>query len=166
MTALDFLKAFKNYIESEICSKTMLQSENGEEYVHPNCYIMHLPSTNFNPNGYNVPFIAVELDNADDDIDEHLLSIRMTFATYGGGYYLDDLETKTDIPDGDGYIDLLNLIEKTKQALFNNVTVDGYGTIRKPLNYGVYDIEVPFPYWYGFLKFNVNIQQDDFILDY
>ena len=110
MTALDFLKELKKYIESEICAKFKFQSENSEEYVNPNIYIMHLPNENFNPKGFTVPFLAVELDNAEDADDEHALDIRLTIATYGGGYYLDLDENKTDIPDGNGYVDLLNAI--------------------------------------------------------
>lgn len=166
MTALDFLKELKNYIESEICSKLKLQADNSEEYVNPNCHIMHLPNTNFNPNEYTVPFIAIELDDAKDDEEEHTLDVRLTIATYGGGYYLDENENKTNIPDGDGYIDLLNVLELTKQALFRNITINGKGTIRKPINYGTYDLDVPYPYWYGFLKFKVDIPTNDIILKY
>ena len=165
MTALDFLKSLKNYIESEICAKLLLQSENDEEYVKPNCYIMHLPNTNFNPQSYTVPFLAVELDNAEDDVENNTLDIRLTIATYGGGYYLDADENKTDIPDGNGYIDLINAIELTKQALLKNPTMDGAGTILKPFNYGTYDVDAPFPYWYGFIKFKAEIPNNDYILE-
>ena len=165
MTALDFLKELKNYIESNICAKLKLQSENSEEYVNPNIYIMHLPNANFNPKDFTVPFIAVELDNAEDTDDENLLDIRITIATYGGGYYLDLAENKTDIPDGNGYIDLLNAIELTKQAILRNPTVNGSGLINKPISYGTYDVDAPFPYWYGYLKFKANIPISNYILE-
>lgn len=165
MTALDFLKELKKYIESEICAKLKLQSESSEEYVNPNIYIMHLPNENFNPKGFTVPFFAVELDNAEDADDENTLDIRLTIATYGGGYYLDRNENKTDIPDGNGYVDLLNAIELTKQALLRNPTVNGSGLINKPISYGTYDIDAPFPYWYGFLKFKANIPNNYYILE-
>ena len=165
MTALECLKSLKNHIECEVCEKLKLQADNSEEYVHPNCHIMHLPNANFNPNSYTVPFIAIELDSATDDEDESTLDIRLTIATYGGGYYLDDFENRTNIPDGNGYIDLINAIELTKQALLRKVTLDGEGVIRKPLNYGTYDIDVPYPYWYGFIKFKVDIPNNDIILN-
>lgn len=166
MTALDFLKSLKKYIESEICSKHLLQAENGTEYVNPNCYIMHLPNENFNPKGFTVPFLAIELDDANDDTNENSLNIRITIATYGGGYYSDYSENQTDIPDGNGYIDLLNTIELTKQALFKNPTMDGAGTIDKNMNYGTYDVDAPFPYWYGYIKFKAEIPSNDFIIDF
>lgn len=165
MTALDFLKSLKKYIESEICSKHLLQAENGKEYVVPNCYIMHLPNENFNPKGFTVPFYAIELDAATEDVNENSLDIRITIATYGGGYYLDASENQTDIPDGNGYIDLLNAIEITKQALLKNATMNGMGTIEKPISYGTYDVDAPFPYWYGYLKFKVEIPSNDYIID-
>jgi len=162
MTALDFLKSLKKYIESEICSTLLLQSENDEEYVNPNCYIMHLPNENFNPKGFTVPFLAIELDNAEDDVEDNTLDIRITIATYGGGYYLNAEENKTEVPDGNGYIDLLNAIELTKQALLRNATVNGSGTIRKPITYGTYDVDAPFPYWYGYIKFKADIPTNNY----
>ena len=165
MTALDFLKELKKYIESEICANMKLQSENSEEYVEPNCFIMHLPHENFNPKGFTVPFVSVALDNADDDTEDNTLDIRITWGTYGGGYYLDDMENKTDIPDGNGYIDLLNAIELSKQALLRNATMNGKGTITKPISYGTYDVDAPFPYWYGYLKFKAEIPNNDYIFE-
>lgn len=163
MTAMDFLKALKKYIECEVCSKVKLQADNSAEYVNPPCYIMHLPNENFNPKGFTVPFVAIELDNAEDAVEDNTLDIRITVATYGGGYYLDEEESRTEIPDGNGYIDLINTIEILKQSLLKNPTTDGSGTISKPMNYGTYDVDAPFPYWYGFLKFSASIPNNDFI---
>ena len=164
MTALDFLKSLKNYIESEICAKIELQSEASEEYVHPNSYIMHLPNQNFNPKGFTIPFVAIELDTGEDDAEEGTLNIRISVATYGGGYYFDAQENKTDVPDGNGYIDLINAIELIKQALLKNPTMNGAGSIRKPISFGTYDTDA-FPYWFGYLRFTADIPTNDYIFE-
>ena len=111
MTTLDFLKALQKYIEREICEKLKFQSDSSSEYVNPYCVLMHLPNANFTPQGFTVPFIAIEVDDATDDVEEHTLDIRMTFAMYGGGYYKTRNGEKTEIPDAFGYIDLINILE-------------------------------------------------------
>lgn len=165
MTALDLLKELKNYIESNVCASLEFQEENSEEYVHPKCYIAQLPNANFNLEGFSIPCVTVGLETGDDDANDHTIKVRLIFATYGGGYHLDDMENKTDIPDGNGYIDLINFIEITKQALLANITINGKGTINKPFNYGIYD-DMPYPYWYGYLRFDVNIPTNDYIIDF
>ena len=164
LTALDFLKSLKKYIECEVCEKIKLQADNSAEYVHPYCCIMHLPNANFTPKNFVVPFISIELDNASDDADRHDLDIRITVATYGGGYYKDNEDLNTIIPDGDGYIDLINCLELIKQALLKSYTIYGNGTINKPIDYGTYDVDAPYPYWYGYLKFSVDIPNNEYTI--
>lgn len=165
MTALDFLKEIKNYIESKVCARLEFQAENSDEYVNPKCYIAQLPNPNFTLDGFSIPCVTVGFETGDDNANDHIIKIRLMFATFGGGYHLDDMENKTDIPDGNGYIDLLNFIELTKQALLENPTMNGKGTINKNFNYGIYD-DMPYPYWYGYIRFDANIPTNDYILDY
>lgn len=166
LTTLDFLKGLKEYIECEVCEKIKLQSENltETEYVNPYCCVMHLPNANFTPKNFVVPFISIELDSASDDVDGHTLDIRITVATFGGGYYKNNEELNTIIPDGDGYIDLINCIELIKQALLKNYTIGGNGTINKPIDYGTYDVDAPYPYWYGYLKFTADIPNNEYTI--
>lgn len=165
LTALDFLKSLKAYIECEFCEKIKLQADNSAEYVNPYCSIMHLPNANFTPKNFVVPFVSVELDNASDDTEEHTLDIRITVATYGGGYYKDSEELNTIVPDGDGYIDLINCLELLKQALLKKYTIGGNGVLRKPITYGTYDVDAPYPYWYGYLKFTADIPNNEFTIN-
>lgn len=164
MTVLDFLKELKSYIESSVCANLKFQAENSMEYVNPKCYIAQVPNPNFTEDGFAIPCVTVGIETGDDDATEHTAKIRLMFATYGGGYYLDDMENKTDIPDNNGYIDLLNFIELTKQELLKNATINGAGTIKKPFNYGVLE-DMPFPYWYGYLRFDADIPTSDFMTD-
>lgn len=161
MTALDFLKDLEIFLNNEVLQEVKLLSDNGSGYVHPYSAIMHLPNSNFTPQGFNVPYMAIELDNANDDAEEHTLDVRITFGVYGGCYYKSETGEKTDIPDAFGYIDLLNIIDRSRIAILSRYTLDG-GVIRKPITYGTYDVDVPYPYWYGYIKFTAEIPASEF----
>lgn len=165
MTTLDFLKELKSYIESTVCAKLVFQAENSDEFINPKCYIAQLPNPNVNPDGFTIPCVMVGFEMGDDNEEAHILQIRLMFVTFGGSFYVDDLENKTDIPDGNGYVDVINFMELTKQALLKNPTMNGKGTISQVFNYGIYD-DMPYPYWSGFLRFDVNIPTNDYVLDF
>jgi len=165
MTGLDALKALKSFLQVNIADKALLQREDTmpAEYVHPYVEIMYLPHKNFSPRDFQVPLILIGLDNAVDDAQDNMLNLRLTFSTYGGGFYKDEDGNNTTIPDAQGYIDLINIIEKTKLELATAGIIDGQGTIIKPFIWGTYDAEMAYPYFYGYLAFGVNIPATEFI---
>ncbi len=162
MVALDFLKSLKVFLESEVADKIKLQKENSEpaEYVNPYVEICFLPHKNFSPYDFQVPLILIALDDGSDDANEHSLSVRLMLATFGGGFYPD-----TKIPDAKGYVDLINLIELTRQALINRSIINGAGLIERPVGYGMYDTELIYPYWYGYITFTVSIPATEYLLN-
>lgn len=162
MVALDFLKSLKAFLETEVIDKIQLQKENSEpaEYVTPYVEICFLPHKNFSPYDFQVPLILISLDDGSDDANEHQLNVRLMLATYGGGYY-----PETKIPDAKGYVDLINLIEVTRQALINRSIIGGAGTVERPVNYGMYDTELIYPYWYGYITFAVSIPATEYLLN-
>ena len=168
MTAIDALKALKVNIEKIIEDQNiLLQKENSypPSYVKPYTDLIFMPHSNFAPQDYKVPFVLIGLDKAVDDASEHTLFVRLTIGTYGGGWYVDDSGNKVDLPDGNGYYDLINLIERIKFAIVTKANIDGAGTVCKPFDYGTYDTEMTYPYWYGYLSFNVSIPATEYILE-
>jgi len=167
MTALDALKALKKFISDYVASKTLLQQEDSEPpvYVNPYVEMIYLPHKNFSPQDFQVPFILVGLDDAIDDTLQHELNIRITFATYGGGQYTDENGLKVNMPDSKGYIDLINIIERTKLELITAGIINGAGAVLKPFRYGVYDTEMVYPYWYGYLSFTLDIPATEYITE-
>lgn len=163
MVALDFLKELKQFLTEDVANKIELQKEDTEpaEYVHPYVEICYLPHKNFSPYDFQVPLILIAIDDATDGANDHQLNIRLTLATYGGGFYQD-----TKIPDAKGYIDLINLIEFTRQALITKSIIGGTGRIERPVSYGMYDTELIYPYWYGYISFTASIQATEYLLNF
>lgn len=163
MTAVDSLNGLKKFIEEKVASKVLLQKEPNEndipsnepEYVHPYVEIMTLPHKNFTPVNFQVPYILIGLTNGTDAANEHPLNIQIQFATYGGNMMFKET---ANIPDSSGFIDLLNLIEKTKHELVQEPTINGCGVVNKPIMYGVYNEQITYPYSYGYLTFDMQIE--------
>lgn len=158
MTAVESLKGLKRFIEENVANTIKLRMEaasTGEpEYVHPHVGLISLPHKNFMPVNFQVPYILIGLAQDTDADDEHALSIRMQFATYGGNYLFKET---ANIPDESGYIDLLNLIERTKEKLINAGVIADSGAINKPITSGIYDEQLTYPYWYGYMTFTLQI---------
>ncbi len=163
MVALDFLEGLKAFLKTEVASKIQFQKEESEplEYVNPYVEICYLPHKNFMPLDFQVPLLLVTIDEGSDGANEHELNVRLILATYGGGVYED-----TKIPDAKGYIDLINFIEFTRQALINHSVINGLGTIQRPINYGMYDTELIYPYWYGYITFTASIPATEYLLKF
>lgn len=159
MTAVDALKALKEFLEEEVASKILLRKEGltteKTELVHPYVALISMPHKNFMQVNFQVPYILVGLISGSDGADEHSLSVHLQFATYGG-----DIRFKetANIPDSNGYIDLLNLIERTKKKLVQAAVINKFGVVDKPIAYGIYNEQITYPYWYGYMTFDLQIQ--------
>ena len=62
----------------------------------------------------------------------------------------------TQIPDASGYKDLLSMMERLKTSLITQWAL-GRGNLRRPLEMGMYDSELSWPYWYGYLRLSLDI---------
>ena len=120
-------------------------------YVTPYVVQCYLPHKNFTPVNFQVPGILIALDTAEDTGQENTLDIHLICMTYGGGVY-----EGTQIPDASGYKDLLNMMERIKTALVTQQAI-GRSGLRKPIVSGMYDSELSWPYWYGYLRFSLDI---------
>lgn len=157
MTILDSLQAIRSFLDSNVAQKILMQNENAEDpsaegtYVHPTVDVCYFPHRNFEPRQFRVPCILVMLDEDDDRDDGSTTAIRLVFGAYGGGNYEGAV---TGIPDNRGYIDLLNLMEKAKEALLSEGIIIGQCSISRPYKIGMYDTQVTWPYWYGYSIFS------------
>lgn len=159
MTAVEALNALKEFVEQKVASSILLPKEGvvaeKPELVHPYVALMTLPHKNFMPVNFQVPHILIGLASGADNADEHPLSIQIQFATFGGDVKFKDTAI---IPDSSGYIDLLNLIERTKEKLIQAAVINKCGVVNKPMLYGVYTEQITYPYWYGYLTFDLQIK--------
>lgn len=156
MTALDALKSLKKFIEENVAENLKLQKElsNPPEYVNPYVSIITLPHKNFMPVNFQVPYILIGMENGTENTDENKLQIRIACATYGGNVAFQE---QNNIPDEQGYIDLLTMLERIKAKLINEAIIEGDCGVEKPITYGIYDEQLTYPYWYGYLQFAVQI---------
>lgn len=156
MTALEALRSLKSFIEREVASGIELQKENSypPEFVNPYVSIITLPHKNFMPVNFQIPHILIGVENGTDDTDEHILRIRISCATFGGDVAF---EEQNNIPDEKGYLDLLTLLERIKAKLINEAIIEGDCVVERPVTYGIYDEQLTYPFWYGYLQFAVQI---------
>lgn len=166
MTDNMILEALKSFLEQKVASKFKLQAskEDFNEYklVNPAVFECFIPPNNFLPPELvsAVPCILVGMEEGRDDGTEASINIRITFAVYCPGGY-DAVQKLT--PNFQGYRDVLNLITKTKMELAKAAVIDK-ATIKQPFKWGMYQ-EQPYPYWYGWLTFSVDIAVMEYIPD-
>lgn len=162
MTAVEALKGLKDFLEKEVAQSIVLLKEGvtieEPEYVNPYVALVSLPHKNFMPVNFQVPYILIGLANGTDDADEQTLDIRIQFATFGGNFMFKET---ANIPDSSGYIDLLNLIERTKSKLIHQAAIPNSGVVEKPFNYAIYEEQLTYPYWYGYLSFSMQIPKTE-----
>ena len=161
MTILDTLNSLKTFLDETIKEQNLkFQKEDAEnELVFPYVEICYFPHKNFTPFGFSSPAILISFDGDSDGANENAIDIRLICSTYGGGYY-----ENTAIPDNKGYINLINLMECLKIALVDKWTF-GSGTLEKPINMGMYDTELAWPYWYGYMSFTLQIPATEYAIN-
>lgn len=155
MTVVECLEDLKTFLEKKVAPTILLRKEGlttEEEFVHPYVALLTLPHKNFMPVNFQVPHMIVGLSNG-LDASEHSVNIRIQFATIGGNAVFKET---ANLPESDGYIDLLNLMERTKEKLVNAAVI-GSCVIEKSFDYGIYDEQVTYPYCYGYLNFTMQI---------
>lgn len=152
MTPLDALKDLKTYIEQSLTDANYtLQKEESTELVVPYVEICYLPHKNFAPTTFQTPGILICFDETRDTGKERAMGVRILCSTYGGGVY-----EGTNIPDAKGYEDLLNLMEWLQTILATKWTI-GRASLIRPIESGMYDTELSWPYWYGYVSFDVSL---------
>ena len=168
VATLDTLKAF---LEEKVALTIKLQKADNDnvknyELVNPQIHVGWIPPKGFLPSelDHAIPCLLVGYDGGEDDSQTAEENIRITAvvyspgrnnpeAIYGSASYGDALDP-TYYPRFSGYIDLLNLIDRTKAELVKNQIINKSLIIQYPIKWGMYE-EQPYPYWYGWVTFAV-----------
>lgn len=171
MTNNIILEGLKKFLQNNVSNKIKLQKPNDKditkhELVHPSVHIGWIPPKlpeDMKPLEQlpDIPCIIVGMDDGDDDGQEAGLNIRLMYALYNPGKYD---ETGKYTPNFDGYQDLLNLIDLSKQELAKAAVIEEVTTIQQPFKWGMFQ-EQPYPYWYGWLTFSVSCAAMEFVPD-
>lgn len=160
MSKLMVLEAFKTFTEKNIANTIKLKKPYDDDYskfelVNPSVHTGWIPPNGLLPPDLesHIPCIVIGCDNADTDDKESSISIKLSFAVYSpGNHYIVDGEMKYT-PDFQGYVDLMNLMERTEQELLRKRFIEKKAVVELPVTLGMYQDPPPYPYWYGFMTF-------------
>ena len=172
MSTIRILKAYKAFLKDVVATTIKLKKpddDNTETYelVNPQVHIGWIPPKGYLPPEMEsaMPCLIVQMDEADTNAQSADIKIRISFAVWSPGTYLPEENGGVDYtPDFDGYIDLINLIDRTVDELVRNRVIGDVTTVQLPIKYGMY-AEQPYPYWYGWITFTTSGQPKLFTKD-
>ncbi|MTI49702.1 MAG: hypothetical protein FH761_17870 [Firmicutes bacterium] len=160
MNTVNVLKDLKDFLSENVANEIKLKSPddnnvNSYALVNPAVFIGWLPPKGYLPSMFesSIPCIVVGMDNGADNTKKSTIDLKISFATFSPGEY-EEKEGQAFTPSFNGYIDLVNLIDKTKAALSKNRILASKYTLEDDIRFGMYE-EQPYPYWYGFMTFSV-----------
>lgn len=130
------------------------------ELVTPVAHLGYLPPGGTLPeDGVSIPGIVVGLDKKTSDADGVRLELRVTVAVYDPGYQPPAEGGGVELqPNLEGYVTLLNLMDTLEQCILGAVVLAERYVLASPVEAKPYD-EQAYPYWYGYLKFAVELDE-------
>jgi len=154
MSTVAVLEEIRDFLLAKVSPEILLQQSNDKnvqayDLANPNVFIGWIPPNGYLPEGMDsaIPCLIVGMDEAADDGEEGQYNIRISAAVFSPGLHEPDEDCVKYTPDFQGYLDLLNLIDRTKAELLKNRIVS------PPVKWGMYQ-EQPYPYWYGWITFS------------
>lgn len=165
MTTVTILERIMTFLEQNVCKNIKLQKpsdNNIDDYtlVNPAVHIGWIPPKGFLPQEleYAIPCLVVGLDEGTDDGQDCSIPIRISAVVYSPGLHVAKEDGSMDFtPDFQGYIDLLNLMDRTIAEIAKHQILNGVA-IEYPIKWGMYQEEQPYPYWYGWITFSAKKQ--------
>lgn len=160
MSEILSLEALRDFLIEKVTAQIRLKKPNDKnvmdyKLVNPSVHIGWIPPNGYVPKeiGTSLPCILVGHDDGEDNGEESSLDIRLSFAVWNPGYN----DGEKSIPNFEGYRDLLNFIERTRNELFKQKIIKEKMTIQHPVKWGMYE-EQPYPYWYGWMTFKIKLE--------
>ncbi len=162
MSVMD-LNILKEFLESNVVNTIKLQKPSDDnvevyELVNPVVHVGWIPPKGYLPENMetNIPCLIVGFDDGSNETNNTDINIRISAAVYSPGEHIHDEETVTFNPSFKGYIDLMNLIDRTVAELMRNPIIKDRISVIKPIKWGMYE-EQPYPYWYGWIRFGISM---------
>lgn len=163
------LQEIQKFLKENVCSEIKLKKPNDEnvdefELINPNSFIMNFPPKGYLPEGIEttIPCVIVTFEEGTDNNTSAEINIRLIFVIYNPGLHKASNNNIVEaVPDGNGWIDLINFIDKTRAEIKKNQIINGLA-ITYPIKWSVYEKEQQTPeldpYFYGWVTFGVKIQ--------
>lgn len=168
MTTMNILEAIQGFLQNNVCNEIKLKKPSDKnvntfELVNPNVFILNLPPKGNLPEGIEsaIPCIIVNFDEGVAESNAASLNIRLDIAIYSPGFHsIDGNNVKFD-PNGEGWRDLVNFIDKIKDTIEKHQVLNNL-MLEYPIKYGTYQKEQQNPdldpYFYGWITFPIRKQ--------
>jgi hypothetical protein len=165
MSTVTILDKIKEFLEESVAPNIKLQKADDNnidlyELANPQVFIGWLPPKGCIPEGltHTIPCLLVGLDECSDDGKEGELNLRISAAVYSPGMHkkvgAEEGSVTEFKADYQGYIDLLNLLDRTTAELIKAQVIKNSVSLIYPVKSGMY-LEQPYPFWYGWITFSV-----------
>ncbi|MEG0693348.1 MAG: hypothetical protein RR444_09750 [Oscillospiraceae bacterium] len=156
------LEKLKSILQREVCDKIELRESDddneGYRVVNPSCFIGWIPPDNqmmqFGESlqkQKSIPCLVVGMEKAVDVGEHEEVDIKLNFAVYSPGEV--DQSGVLNV-NFEGYVSLLNFIDKTKAFLIKDSFNLDCMIINSEIESGVFE-EQAYPIWLGYMKFKV-----------
>lgn len=166
MQTVSSLTKIKSWLEKLIAAEhlTLKSPTDGE---HASSYRLAVPAVHVGyvpPNGVldpkakpRIPCLVVGAEQSDDDRDGTVIAVRITAAVYDPGEqtFGQSSQQLQLVPNFDGYITLLNFLDRVKEWMLRSDAIAGRFQLESPVALKTYE-EQPWPYWYGTLTFTAS----------
>ena len=158
ITPVTMHDAMCNFLEKEVAARYTLKAidRNGNEsfkspQVVPSGWILPRSIDEENTQEEEFPFIIPRIDKVENvkGARESIVTLEVYFGVYDPGTYD---ENGMLIDDASGYRDLWNLIETTRQAFFEHLTIDKKYTLAEDFFEAQMIPEQIYPYWEGYCR--------------
>lgn len=150
MTPTDLVERLAVFLQNEVASTFSLETKHGSR-KNPRVIegAWTLPEGDDQDEDAVFPYIAVFAEELNETEAEAKLKVTIFFGTYceGGKNKKDDVFKY----DTQGYKDLLNIIERVRQALLKARFIDQKYKIEMPLKWQI-PFEQPYPQWVGWME--------------
>ncbi len=101
-----------------------------------------------------IPCLVVGTPEMTDDRENSEINLQITVIVYDAGLQTvgGDGKSMQLSPNLDGYVTLLNFLDRVKEWILRENGIPDRLTLNSPVKLKTYE-EQPWPYWYGFLNF-------------
>ena len=165
MQTVSALCAVKEWLEKQI-EASHVELKRPDQDGKITAYTLAAPSVHIGfvpPNGIvdpavmRIPCLVVGTPETTDDHDTAEMELQLTAIVYDPGLQKKDEKGQQLqlTPNFDGYITLLNFLDRVKSWVQKNDSIAGKFQLESSVRLKTYE-EQPWPYWYGFLSFTVS----------
>ncbi|TGE36885.1 hypothetical protein E4K67_17450 [Desulfosporosinus fructosivorans] len=164
MSTIATLEVLREFLLEKVTPTIKLQKANDTnireyELVSPQVHIGWIPPKGYLTEGMEstIPCLIVGMEDGSDDGQSSDINIRISAAIFSPGLHEPKGDRVKYTPDFQGYIDLMNLIDRTKAELLKNPIIKNSFSVQESVKWGMYQ-DQPYPYWYGWITFSIKKQ--------